>query len=65
MTKSQRKELKELIGQRTNWDAVSLRITKTGGVSVKFDADKKTGLTKLERKMRVFIGHYPEILTHI
>jgi len=65
MTKAQRNELKRLIDQRTKWDAASVRISKTGGVSVKFDADKKTGLTRLERKMRVFIGHYPEILTHI
>jgi len=65
MTKAQRNELKRLIDQRTKWDAASIRISKTGGVSVKFDADKKAGLTRLERKMRVFIGHYPEILTHI
>jgi len=65
MTKAQRNELKQLINQRTKWDAASLRVTKTGGITVKFDSDKVTGLTRLERKMRVFIGHYPEILTHI
>ena len=65
MTKSQRLKLKILIDQRTKWDAASLRVSKTGGITVKFDSDKVTGLTRLERKMRVFIGHYPEILTHI
>ena len=65
MTKKQRNELKQLIDQRTKWDSSSLRITKTGGITVKLDPDKLTGLTIIERKLRVFIGHYPEILTHI
>lgn len=65
MTKTQRNELKRLIDQRTKWDAATLRITKTGGITVKFDPDKLAGLTKTERTLRVFIGHYPEILTHI
>jgi hypothetical protein len=65
MTKKQRNELKRLIDQRTKWDSNSLRITRSGGITVKLDPDKLTGLTKIERKLRVFIGHYPEILTHI
>ena len=65
MTKSQRLKLKILIDQRTKWDAHSLRVSKTGGITIRLDPDKMPGLTKLERKIRVFIGHYPEILTHI
>jgi len=65
MTKSQRKKLKQLIDYRTKWDAASLRVSKTGGLTIRLDPDKIPGLTKLERKMRIFIGHYPEILTHI
>jgi len=65
MTKSQRTKLKQLIDQRTKWESSSLRVTKTGGITVKLDPDKMPGLTRLERKMRVFIGHYPEILMHI
>jgi len=65
MTKSQCKKLKQLIDQRTKWDAASLRVSKTGGLTIRLDPDKIPGLTKLERKMRIFIGHYPEILTHI
>jgi len=65
MTKSQCKKLKQLIDLRTKWDAASLRVSKTGGLTIRLDPDKIPGLTKLERKMRIFIGHYPEILTHI
>jgi hypothetical protein len=65
MTKSQRTKLKQLIDQRTKWDAASLRVSKTGGITIRLDPDKVPGLTRLERKIRVFIGYYPEILTHI